>query len=78
MTHEEAVARCAELNRDEPGERHWLPKRVGDEAWEVVAVSGAGLRSRGPLKEGVESKPMPSEAPDPRPSLFRNVPPYGA
>jgi hypothetical protein len=78
MTREEAVARCAELNRDETGDRRWLVKRVAAEGWEVVSMSGPGLRPLGPLKESVESRPRPSDPPDPRPSIFRNVPPYGA
>ena len=30
------------------------------------------------LKATTESKPDPRDAPDPRPSSMRNVPPYGA
>lgn len=78
MTHEEAGARCEELNRVESGDRRWLPRRVAPGEWEVVALSGTGFRPAGPLKEGSEANPRPSDAPDPRPSIFRNVPPYGA
>ena len=78
MSHDEAVRRCRELNADETSERRWFPKQVDGDDWEVVAVSGPGLRSHGPLKEGAESRPIPSEPPDPRPALFRNIPPYGA
>jgi hypothetical protein len=78
MTHEEAVARCRELNREQTDGRHWLPRQVDASRWEVVSISGPGLRPRGPLKEGAESRPSPSDPPDPRPSIFRNIPPYGA
>lgn len=78
MTRSDAVARCAELNRDEAGDRHWFAKQITPDGWEVVSISGTGLRARGPLKETVETRPRPSEPPDPRPSIFRNVPPYGA
>jgi hypothetical protein len=33
---------------------------------------------RDPLKATTEAKPKPSEAEDPRPAIFRNIPPYGA
>lgn len=78
MNRDEAAARCAELNREETGERHWFPKQVAAEEWDVVSVSGTGFHPRGPLKETSEARPSPSDPPDPRPSIFRNVPPYGA
>jgi hypothetical protein len=78
MTHEQAIARCAQLNRDEDGERRWFVRQAGDEDWEIVSVVAPGLHRLGPLKEGVESKPRPSEPPDPRPTIIRNIPPYGA
>jgi hypothetical protein len=77
MTREEAEARCADFNGEPARDRQWFPRQVGPEEWELVSVplpQGAA----GPLKETVESKPRPSHAPDPRPSVFRNIPPYGA
>ncbi|MBV9415292.1 MAG: hypothetical protein JO363_09970 [Solirubrobacterales bacterium] len=78
MNRDEAAAKSAALNREETGDRHWFPKQVAAEEWEVVSVSGTGFRPRGPLKETSETRPSPSDPPDPRPSIFRNVPPYGA
>jgi hypothetical protein len=78
MTRDEAAARSEALNREETSDRHWLPREVAPGEWEVVAVSGTGFRPAGPLKESSEARPRPSEPPDPRPSIFRNVPPYGA
>jgi hypothetical protein len=78
MTHDEALVRCQELNSEETGDRHWLPKRLESGDWDVVAISGTGMRPQGPLKESAVARARPSDAPDPRPSIFRNIPPYGA
>jgi hypothetical protein len=77
MTREEAVRRCHTLNEEETGERRWFAKQVEGDEWDVVALSGPGLRSHGPIKEGEQERPSPSDPPDPRPSFFRNIPPYG-
>ncbi len=76
MTHEQAAARCEQLNREEDGDRHWFAHEVGPDEWEVVSVTAPGLPHHGPLKESVASRPEP-DAPDPRPSLMRNIPPWG-
>jgi hypothetical protein len=78
MTRDAAVGRAAGLNREERGGRHWFVQETAAGDYDVVAVTAPGLRSPGKLTATVVSKPKPSEAPDPRPSLFRNVPPYGA
>jgi hypothetical protein len=78
VTREDAVARCEQLNRDEAGDRRWFAKQLDGGDWDVVAIRGTGFGPRGPLKEVTQAKPSPSDAPDPRPSIFRNVPPYGA
>ncbi len=78
MTRDEATRRAEELNREETGDRHWLPRLLAPDEWAVVAISGTGFRPTGPVTEGSEARPRPSDAPDPRPSIFRNVPPYGA
>jgi hypothetical protein len=78
MTREEAAARCEALNREEAGDRHWLPKQMAGGEWDVVSISGIGFAPRGPVKEATETRPSPSDPPDPRPSIFRNIPPYGA
>jgi hypothetical protein len=78
MTRDEAIDRSEALNREETGDRHWLARELAPGEWEVVAISGMGFRPTGPLKESSEANPRPYDAPDPRPSIFRNVPPYGA
>ena len=78
MTHEQAIARCQQLNADEDRDREWFPRQVGGEDWEVVSVAIPSEHRRGPLKEAVESRPRPSEPADPRPNVIRNIPPYGA
>lgn len=77
MTREEAVARCAELNRAAEGGQQWFAKQKGDGDWQIVSVVAAGLRRRDPLKASIETKPKPTEPPDPRPAIFRNIPPFG-
>jgi hypothetical protein len=77
MTHEEATARCQELNRERGGEPRWFVSRAGTSEWHVVSASipGAGT---GPLHASTAAHPVPQNPPDPRPSLIRNIPPYGA
>ncbi|HEY6523059.1 MAG TPA: hypothetical protein VIY10_04770 [Solirubrobacteraceae bacterium] len=78
MTHDDAIARAAELNREEHDARRWFARPTGSGEYEVVAVTAPGLPAHGDLKATVVSKPEPSDAPDPRPSLYRNIPPFGA
>jgi hypothetical protein len=77
MTREQAVARCVQLNAGDDREREWFPREVGPDDWEVVSVAIPGLRPSGPLKATIESRPRPPEPPDPRPTIIRNIPPYG-
>jgi hypothetical protein len=78
MTHEQAIARCAQLNADDNRDREWFPREVGPDDWEIVSVDIPGLRRVGPLNATIESRPRPSEPPDPRTTIIRNIPPYGA
>jgi len=78
MTHEQATTRCEQLNRDDPGDRHWFVSRAGTDEWHVVSVRTPGTGDLGPLHGAVGSRPIPQDQPDPRPSLFRNIPPFGA
>jgi hypothetical protein len=77
MTHDQAVARCAELNRDAQGGRQWFAKEKREGEWEVVSVVVEGFDRPDPLKASIETKPKPTEPPDPRPAIFRNIPPFG-
>jgi len=78
MTHDEATKRAAELNSQEQEDRHWFVREQEAGDYQVVAVTAPGLPSHGELHAAIETKPKPTEPPDPRPSLFRNIPPYGA
>jgi hypothetical protein len=75
MTKAEAEARCAELNRESSG---WLVQEVEPAEWRPVHITGRGLVDPGPVKATTEAKPRPPQAPDPRPGISRDVPPYGA
>jgi hypothetical protein len=78
VKRDEAIDRCAELNRDRGRDRQWFARQVASDDWELVSVASPELRSRGPLKEAVEARPKPSEPGDPRSIVGRHVPPYGA
>ncbi len=78
MTRAEAEQRCAELNREHGAEGfRWLAQELEDGDWRVVSVRlPDGLDAR-PWKTTVEQRPRPDEPPDPRPAIFRNIPPFG-
>jgi hypothetical protein len=42
-----------------------------------LKLDGVELEGPGPVKETTEAKPKPTQPDDPRPAIFRNVPPYG-
>lgn len=77
MTRREADARCEQLNREQTGRRHWFVRQSRPDDWEVVSMSGLPFAARGPLKADVESAPRPGPPPDPRPTIIRNIPPFG-
>ena len=77
MTHEEATARCEVLNRERRDGQRWFVSRAGTDEWHVVAVALPAAQA-GPLHASIESRPAPQDPPDPRPSLLRNIPPFGA
>jgi hypothetical protein len=77
VTHEDAIARCEQLNHDQSSEQQWFVKQTGPDGWELVSVSVPGARGRGPLKESTEARPEPAVPPDPRPSINRDLPAYG-
>lgn len=77
MTHDAATKRAAELNRQERQGRHWFARETAAGVYDVVAVTAPGMPSTGDLHASIQSKPKPTEPPDPRPSLFRNIPPFG-
>ena len=79
MTHDDAAAAAKRLSAEHPDrDTHtWIPRELSTDEWEVVKVRVPGIR-RDPLKASTEAKPKPPEADDPRPAIFRNIPPYGA
>jgi len=80
MIRAEAEAHCAELNRDpdDGGGGRWLVQEAAPGDWRAVRLRVRGLAPTHPLKATVESRPRPEDPPDPRPAIFRNIPPYGA
>ena len=79
MDHEAAEQRAEQLRREHPDRltHTWMARGSADGGWEVVKVRLPGLRTA-PLKASIESRPRPPQPDDPRPSTFRNVPPFGA
>ena len=78
MTAEEAIAEAARRNK-EKGERGvWSAKQSGDDSWGLVRVTAPGLARIRPSGSHEETRPRPSEPPDPRPTIIQNIPPYGA
>jgi len=77
MDHDAAIAEAERLNASHPDRERFewvvLPREEG--AWAVVKAP-RGKRID-PLKATTEAKPKPPEADDPRPAIFRNLPPYG-
>jgi hypothetical protein len=49
-----------------------------DEGWTVARFPVLPGKRLDPLKETIESHAQPNPADDPRPSQWRDVPPYGA
>jgi hypothetical protein len=76
MTREDAQAEAQRRNAEPGATGFWAAQRAAGEDWRVVHVVGAGLTPTRPLGAHVESRPEP-EAEDPRPAVFRNVPPMG-
>jgi hypothetical protein len=78
MTETEAREEARRRDAESAEAGFWTARRTdaeGDE-WQLVRVSGEGLARPRPSGAHVESKPKPPAPDDPRPALFRNVPPY--
>jgi hypothetical protein len=74
MTREDTQRRAAELTAEHPDRatHRWIA-REGEGGWEVVRISlPPGMRVV-PVKETIEVKPRPDQAPDPRPAFIRDV-----
>ncbi len=77
MTRAEAEARAARLNDEATDGGGWIAHEPSDDDWEVVRVHAPGLSRMKPTGSHSESRPRPDEPPDSRPSLIRNIPPFG-
>ena len=78
MTRPEAQAKAAGLNQKADADTRWMVREQGDGSWDLVRMTAPGLGAVRPTGSHTESRPEPGEPPDPRPAIFRDVPPYGA
>jgi hypothetical protein len=56
----------------------WILREEPAGEWQVVRVPLPPGMKRDPMSATTEAKPEPRDAEDPRPAMFRNIPPYGA
>ena len=77
MTRDEATARATALNTEASADEHWLVREGPSGEWEVAKLTGPGLGAKRATGSHTESRPKPDEPGDPRPALFRNIPPFG-
>jgi hypothetical protein len=79
MTREEATAAAKRFGAEHPErDTHtWIAREAAAGGWEVVKVRLPGGVRLDPLKATTEAKPKPPEPDDPRPVIFRNIPPFG-
>jgi hypothetical protein len=77
MTRDEATARAAALNAEASADEHWLVREAPSGEWAVAKLTGPGVGDTRATGTHSESRPKPEQPDDPRPALFRNVPPFG-
>jgi hypothetical protein len=79
VDHEAAERRALELRATHPDRltHTWMARGSSDGEWEVVKVRIPGQRAA-PVNATTEAKAEPPQPDDPRPSTFRNAPPFGA
>jgi len=78
VTKDEATAEADRRNSDDQEQGLWSARQADSGDWELVHVSAPGLKRTRPTGTHEESRPKPSEPPDPRPTITQNIPPYGA
>ena len=78
MTQDEAKAEAAHRNADPKGDGFWSVKEEAAGDWGLIHVATPGVGRIRPVGSHAESRPKPSEPPDPRPTIVQNIPPYGA
>jgi hypothetical protein len=79
VTKDDAQAACLRLAAEHADRdtHHWVPRESSDGGWEVVKIALPGPQAPEMAAETrAESKPPQGD--DPRPSTFRNIPPFGA
>ncbi len=78
MTRDQAIEEAARRNASQREAGVWSAKQADDGSWALVHVKAPGLSRIRPSGSHEESRPKPSEPPDPRPTIVQNIPPYGA
>ena len=80
MDREAAERECKRLQAEHPerATNTWITREGTAGEWQVVRVPLPPGMKRDPLNATIEAKPRPRDADDPRQSIIRNIPPYGA
>jgi hypothetical protein len=80
MDREAAERECKRLKAEHPerATNTWVARETEAGTFDVVRVPLPPGMKRDPMQATVEAKPEPRDADDPRQSIFRNIPPYGA
>jgi hypothetical protein len=80
MDRDAAERECKRLRLEHPERTTstWIVREADAGEFEVVRVPLPPGMRRDPVRATVEAKPEPRDADDPRQSMFRNIPPYGA
>jgi hypothetical protein len=80
MDREAAERECKRLKAEHPerATNTWVARETEAGVFDVVRVPLPPGMKRDPTQATVEAKPEPRDADDPRQSIFRNIPPYGA
>jgi hypothetical protein len=78
VNREQAEAECKRIageSRDR-ATHSWLPREEADGSWSVVKVNVPPAdRSKLTAESRADERPLTGD--DPRPGIFRNIPPYG-
>jgi hypothetical protein len=78
VTKDEATVEATRRNAEKAEKGLWSAREDASGDWGLVHVSAPGLKRIRPTGSHEESRPKPSEPPDPRPTITQNIPPYGA
>jgi hypothetical protein len=80
MTRKEAEQLRERLSQEHPDRANhtWIARQDSPGDWSLAKIRLPDGVKLEPLKATVEAKPKPRDAEDPRPGVFRDIPPYGA